>query len=66
VMPTMGGREFIERIRQKSPAMRIMCTSGYVLPADKQSGTPYLQKPFTSRELLAKVKQVLTQTPAVD
>jgi DNA-binding response OmpR family regulator len=43
-----------------------MSTSGYVMPADKQTGTPYLQKPFTSYELLAKVKQVLTQTPTVD
>jgi CheY-like chemotaxis protein len=66
VMPTMGGRELIERIRQLMPGTRIMCTSGYVLPADKQTGTPYLQKPFTSRELLAKVKQVLVHTPAVD
>ncbi|MGO9479764.1 MAG: ATP-binding protein [Limisphaerales bacterium] len=66
VMPAMGGREFIERVRQQTPGVRILCTSGYVLPADKQTGTPYLQKPFTSRELLAKVKQVLAQTPAVD
>lgn len=66
VMPAMGGRELIEHIRQMAPAMRILCTSGYVLPADKQAGTPYLQKPFTSRELLAKVKQLLAQTPAVD
>ena len=66
VMPAMGGREFIEHVRQTAPGMRIMCTSGYVLPADKQAGLPYLQKPFTSRELLAKVKQMLTQTPAVD
>jgi two-component system, cell cycle sensor histidine kinase and response regulator CckA len=66
VMPTMGGRELIERVRQLLPGTRIMCTSGYVLPADKQTGTPYLQKPFTSRELLAKVKQVLAHTPAVD
>ena len=66
VMPTMGGREFIERARQLVPATRIMSTSGYVMPADKQTGTPYLQKPFTSYELLAKVKQVLMQTPAVD
>ena len=33
---------------------KILCTSGYVLPADKQSGTAYLQKPFTSQELLRK------------
>jgi len=66
VMPGMGGRELVERVRQLMPGTRIMCTSGYTLPADKQADTPYLQKPFTSRELLAKVKQVLAHTPAVD
>ena len=44
VMPTMGGRELIERIRQLVPDTRIMCTSGYVLPADKQTGTPLSAK----------------------
>jgi two-component system cell cycle sensor histidine kinase/response regulator CckA len=66
VMPGMGGRELMERVRQLMPGIRIMCTSGYALTADKQADTPYLQKPFTSRELLAKVKQVLVRTPAVD
>lgn len=66
VMPAMGGRELIERVRQLLPGTRILCTSGYVLPTDKQADTPYLQKPFTSRDLLAKVKQVLAPTPAVD
>jgi len=66
VMPGMGGRELVERVRQLLPGTRIMCTSGYALQADKQTDTPYLQKPFTSRELLAKVKQVLVRTPAVD
>jgi signal transduction histidine kinase len=66
VMPGMGGRELVERIRQLSPTMRILCTSGFVMPADKQTGTAYLQKPFTSVELLAKVKHVLASKPAVD
>jgi len=66
VMPTMGGRELVERVRQMAPALRVICTSGYALPADKQGGLPYLQKPFTSRELLVKVKQTLASTPAVD
>jgi two-component system cell cycle sensor histidine kinase/response regulator CckA len=59
VMPAMGGRELAERIRQLVPGMKIICMSGYVMPSDKQTGTAYLQKPFTSQELLAKVKQVL-------
>jgi DNA-binding response OmpR family regulator len=37
-----------------------------VMPSDKQVGTAYLQKPFTSRDLVAKVKQVLNRTPKVD
>ncbi len=59
VMPVMSGRELVERVRQIMPSAKILSTSGYVMPSDKQTGTAYLQKPFTSRELLAKVKQVL-------
>lgn len=60
VMPGMGGRELIEKIRQQGLEVPIMCTSGYVLPEDKQAGAGYLQKPFTSTELLSKVKSVLS------
>jgi len=59
VMPGMGGRELIEKIRQQGLDIPIMCTSGYVLPEDKQAASGYLQKPFTSTELLQKVKAVL-------
>jgi two-component system cell cycle sensor histidine kinase/response regulator CckA len=59
VMPGMGGRELIERIRQQGLDVPILCTSGYVLPEDKQAGAGYLQKPFTSTELLSKVKATL-------
>ncbi len=59
VMPTMGGRELVERIRQLSPKIRILCASGCVLPPDQQIGLLFLQKPYTSRELLGKVRQAL-------
>lgn len=59
VMPSMSGRELIEHIRKLGPATRILCTSGYVWPASQQRESDYLQKPFTSRDLLVKVKQVL-------
>jgi CheY-like chemotaxis protein len=58
VMPGMSGRELIERTRELAPAAKILCMSGYVMPTDRQSGIAYLQKPFTSHELLAKVKQL--------
>lgn len=59
VMPTMSGRELVEHLREVSPATRILCTSGYVWPSGQRGETPYLQKPFTSQDLLLKVKEVL-------
>ncbi len=66
VMPGMSGRELVERIRQLAPATRILCMSGYAMPADKRTNMPYLRKPFTSTELLAKVKRVITANLGVD
>ena len=59
VMPGMGGRELIEKIRQGGLTMPVLCTSGYILPEDRQASAGYLQKPFTSTELLSKVKAAL-------
>jgi signal transduction histidine kinase/ActR/RegA family two-component response regulator len=64
VMPAMSGRELVEHIRRLSPATRIICTSGYVWPAGQETNGAYLQKPFTSQELLLKVKQALNAEPA--
>ncbi len=36
VMPGMGGRELMERIRQLDPALPVMPTSGYVMAEDKK------------------------------
>ncbi|HEY5041326.1 MAG TPA: response regulator, partial [Verrucomicrobiae bacterium] len=59
VMPGMGGRELIERLQQEGLAVPVLCMSGYVLPEDQQTDAGYLQKPFTSTELLMKVKSAL-------
>ena len=66
VMPGMGGRELMERIRQLYPDLPVMPTSGYVMPEDKQHTAGYLQKPFTSTELLLKVKAALAAGKSVD
>jgi signal transduction histidine kinase len=60
VMPAMSGRELVEQIRKLSPEMRVICTSGYVWPASQFEDGAYLQKPFTSQELLQKVKHALS------
>ncbi len=60
VMPNMSGRELIEQIRQVAPEMRTICSSGYVRAnANEEEEDAYLQKPFTSHDLLSKVKQAL-------
>ncbi len=59
VMPLMSGRELVEHIRQLSPETRIMCTSGYVWPGSKQEKASFLQKPFTTQDLLRRVKQTM-------
>jgi signal transduction histidine kinase len=61
VMPGMSGRELIDHIRWVAPAVPILSTSGYLRPsADDADDEYYLRKPFTSDELLRKVKHVLS------
>jgi signal transduction histidine kinase/CheY-like chemotaxis protein len=64
VMPNMSGRELTEHIRREFPGMRILWSSGYVWPPGSHARDLYLQKPFTSQELLRKVKQALTDAPS--
>jgi CheY-like chemotaxis protein len=59
VMPAMSGRELVEKIRLLSPETPVLCTSGYVRPVGQQEDPFYLQKPFTSQELLLKLKHAL-------
>lgn len=59
VMPNMSGRELIEHLRTLVPGIRILSSSGYVRSAKGNEEEGYLQKPFTSQELLKKVKQAL-------
>jgi CheY-like chemotaxis protein len=64
VMPTMGGRQLVERLRSKGLRMRVLYMSGYAPSAITHqglvdTGTPTLQKPFTPNVLARKVRQVL-------
>lgn len=64
VMPGMSGREFIEALRRRWPRLPVLRTSGYVWPVSPAEEADYLQKPFTSRDLLLKVKQMLAHPAA--
>ena len=60
VMPQMSGRELMERLRALEPGIRIVCASGYMRSGTSvEEDESYLQKPFTSQDLLQKVKQAL-------
>jgi signal transduction histidine kinase len=61
VMPGMGGRELMDRIRQLGLPVPILCTSGYVLTEAGRPATGYLPKPFTSTEFLTKIKTTLSR-----
>lgn len=65
VMPGMSGRELMEQARHVSPATRVLCTSGYIFPDKKDESAPFLQKPFTSRDLLVKVKLALAPAESI-
>lgn len=57
VMPEMDAFELAERISSKLPGVRILYTSGYT---DAAAEGPFIQKPFTPAQLVAKVDAVLT------
>jgi CheY-like chemotaxis protein len=60
VMPKMSGRELIGQLRQLAPDLKIICSSGYIRTLNAEEEELYLQKPFTSLDLLRKVKEALT------
>jgi CheY-like chemotaxis protein len=55
-MPNMSGRELSEQILRVAPQTRILWSSGYVRSTSPEEQERYLQKPFTSQDLLRKVK----------
>jgi two-component system, cell cycle sensor histidine kinase and response regulator CckA len=57
VMPQMSGREIVEKLREHSPEVKIICATGFIRSGNDDEES-YLQKPFTSQDLLRKVKQM--------
>jgi PAS domain S-box-containing protein len=63
VMPNMGGRELVARLRADGARVPIVLTSGYTMrefdQAPPDPSLPFLQKPWTVEELLLKVRETL-------
>ena len=61
-MPGMDGPTLVQRMRQDSPNMKIIFMSGYTedkLKDHMGENIFFLPKPFTLKQLAAKVKEVL-------
>ena len=68
VMPRLGGRAFVNAMRQRGRHTSVLLISGY--PAEEHAateplpdGTAFLMKPFTSASLRAKVQECLAAQP---
>ncbi len=64
VLPDIRGPKLIEQLLKQKPEIRVLFTSGYSDEKSdwqiiKQLGYPYLQKPFTSYDMLKTVKEAL-------
>lgn len=64
LMPRVSGKQVYERLRSRHPGTRVLFCSGYaaeMLPAEfaPGAGCAILNKPYTSRELLAQVHRLL-------
>ena len=64
VMPGMGGREMVRRLAATRDRIKILYLSGYtedtmVADGAAESGTAFLQKPFTLQHLSRKVREIL-------
>ena len=59
VMPDHSGPALAESIRANRPATKVVLMSGYTAHHDRAPGHAFLQKPFTSKQLLTAVRAVM-------
>jgi two-component system cell cycle sensor histidine kinase/response regulator CckA len=66
VMPGISGRDLAKRLIEARPKIKVLYLSGYtedaiVHPGVLETGTAFLQKPFTLQTLSRKVREVLRE-----
>jgi PAS domain S-box-containing protein len=66
VMPEMGGRELVERLRTRRPALKVLFMSGYTEKSIATDGimpprTGFVEKPFTMEQLLRRLRELLDE-----
>ncbi|HEX9620894.1 MAG TPA: response regulator [Polyangiaceae bacterium] len=64
VMPELSGPKLAEELLRSAPRMRVLCMSGYPGTQNAPEGlvgtdVPYIQKPFTPRALVERIRYLL-------
>jgi len=64
IMPGMGGGETYDRMKELSPTIKVLLSSGYSIDGQakeilKRGCNGFLQKPFTLGELSKAIREVL-------
>ena len=67
VLPGADGKALAQRLRRRHPNLKVLFTSGYgdhspIVRDLELTGAEYLQKPYASESLAAKIGQVLSPT----
>jgi CheY-like chemotaxis protein len=70
IMPEMNGRELVARVRKRDPNAAVLVMSGYTEQTSRSenfldSGTLFIQKPFTPEGLTTKVRSAINTTTEV-
>ncbi len=66
VMPQMNGKELVLKLQHSCPGVKALFISGYTGNVIEHHGMldpgiDFMQKPFTSQEFLAKIREILTR-----
>jgi CheY-like chemotaxis protein len=64
VMPVMGGRELVTKLRARRPDLKVLFTSGYASDPDtvrhaRAFGAGFIQKPFAPSSLRRAVRETI-------
>ena len=68
VMPKVDGQKLADQMAQSRPGMKVLFMSGYLDGPQQRlnviRGNAFIQKPFSTATLAAKIRQILDQGPA--
>jgi len=64
IMPVMSGGEVYNRMKEISPDMKVLLSSGYSIDGEatdilKRGCDGFIQKPFNMKELSRKIREIL-------